>query len=858
MGKYEESLADLNKLLNIEPTNANALNNCGEVYQMIGEYEKSLIEFNKLLAIYSNDKIALYNRGLCYLQMGRYEESLADLNKVLSIDPNHVKALNNRGEVYRVMGRYDDALADLNKSLEIEPCYETALNNRALCYNDMGKHEKALIDLNKSLEIEPKSANALYNRGIINQVMGRYEESLTDLNKSLEIEPNNELTMISRVETYRKMGRNEDSLAECNRLLELDPNNPEALNNRGLLYLEIGKYEESLADFDKSLEIKANFAETLINRGSAYRIMGRYEESLADLNKSLESDSNNVNLLIQRGETYRMMGRIEESLSELNRILKINPNDSTALNNRGLIYQVTNRYEESLAEFNISLEIDPNIAETWNNRGRTYQELNNYEESLVDLNKSLEINPNNVRALVDRGLTYQLMGKYKESIADLNSALEIKLHRKCKTARIKFGTCPNCKQYNTGFQFCHSCDVQINQDWTSGNNEIDNFIREAQKESEYHNKIIEWIPFDRLENIKKIGEGGFGTVYSANWIDGKRIYSQITNNPTPSRETSCTVAVKALHVSQNMTMDFFEEFKAYYECQIRKFSIERFGIETYGITYNPIEKQYMMVIEYADEGNLRQYLERNFRFLTWKQKIKFLRSISDNLSYIHQNYIHRDFHSGNILMFNTDDFVPRFFDVGDKIIMLPDKTGGKLSVEPKISDLGLSIKVDKHNVVTYGVISYLAPEVLLQEPYTKASDIYSFGVVMSEMSTGNPPFKNRLHNKILIQEIINGLRPEFDSNTPDCYIELANQCTNKDPVKRPTVEEVYEKLQDWEIILDKSPEKLNEKQREIANAFSEADKNFPTLSTSLHNQNSKYTSQFIGEFKIIFYLLFVI
>ncbi|RIB24968.1 hypothetical protein C2G38_2167206 [Gigaspora rosea] len=33
---------------------------------------------------------------------------------------------------------------------------------------------------------------------------------------------------------------------------------------------------------------------------------------------------------------------------------------------------------------------------------------------------------------------------------------------------------------------------------------------------------VKWIPFNRLENVQKIGEGGFGSVFSAMWLDGKR------------------------------------------------------------------------------------------------------------------------------------------------------------------------------------------------------------------------------------------------------------------------------------------------------------------------------------------------
>ncbi|KAF0498506.1 serine/threonine protein kinase [Gigaspora margarita] len=152
------------------------------------------------------------------------------------------------------------------------------------------------------------------------------------------------------------------------------------------------------------------------------------------------------------------------------------------------------------------------------------------------------------------------MGRHKEALSDINKSYGIKANS-TNEAYLRFGACTNCKRFNTGFYYCHLCDTHINQKWTSGNSEIDNFIKNAQINSKYYHKIIEFIPYNKLENIKQIGKGGFGTVYSATWIDGKRIYdirkkgfkfleylfgaNSNNNSPLLSRK-QCTVALKSL------------------------------------------------------------------------------------------------------------------------------------------------------------------------------------------------------------------------------------------------------------------------------------------------------------------------
>src|SRR5688572_17808655 len=130
------------------------------------------------------------------------------------------------------------------------------------------------------------------------------------------------------------------------------------------------------------------------------------------------------------------------------------------------------------------------------------------------------------------------------------------------------------------------------------------------------------------------------------------------------------------------------------------------------MTQNPHTKEYMMVYQYADEGDLRQYLSKNFPTLIWKQKLDILISITTDLLTIHhKGYLHRDLHSGNILLF-SNTYQP--------------------GLKSCISDLGLSRKMNDTNANehkgVYGILPYVAPEVLLHNPYTKESDIYSFGI----------------------------------------------------------------------------------------------------------------------------------
>ncbi|RIB21778.1 kinase-like domain-containing protein [Gigaspora rosea] len=297
------------------------------------------------------------------------------------------------------------------------------------------------------------------------------------------------------------------------------------------------------------------------------------------------------------------------------------------------------------------------------------------------------------------------------------------------------GKCTNCNRFNTSINWCQSCDPYIiTREWTSGNKDIDDCIKEFQINATEHKKVIEWIPFNKLNVIKEISEGGFGTVFLAN----------LQQNASQS----IRVALKTLPGSKTNSNDFLREFKNHMYCRL---SGSR--LEVYGLTQNTETKEYMMIFQYANKGDLHNYLTLNFEELTWEDKLSLLIDISKDLFKIHKaGYIHCDIHCGNILQHEEESWLG--------------------SLKSYIADLGLSRKNEEHmlKVGIYGVMPYIAPEILLGRKYTPAADIYSFGIIMAEVTTGMYPFCERPFDIELALEICNGKRPAFALETPSCYI----------------------------------------------------------------------------------------
>ncbi|CAG8444192.1 17644_t:CDS:10 [Acaulospora morrowiae] len=155
----------------------------------------------------------------------------------------------------------------------------------------------------------------------------------------------------------------------------------------------------------------------------------------------------------------------------------------------------------------------------------------------------------------------------------------------------KYGICALCNRYNTSEAWCQSCDpVKTTQGWTSGNNNIDKFIKEFQLKTTKYENVVEWIPFNRLFNLRKIEDSKL----RAEWLDGIRK----VENDTQLRKSSYTVELKKFGDSQMNTFKFIKKLDNY---------MESYDYKIYGVTQDTKTSQYMIVFEDFFGKRRREY-----------------------------------------------------------------------------------------------------------------------------------------------------------------------------------------------------------------------------------------------------------
>ncbi|CAB4382289.1 unnamed protein product [Rhizophagus irregularis] len=170
---------------------------------------------------------------------------------------------------------------------------------------------------------------------------------------------------------------------------------------------------------------------------------------------------------------------------------------------------------------------------------------------------------------------------------------------------------------------CEKCYQAIIEEdfknWTSGYQEIDMVIRQSQLNSRKSNYMfLEVFPFN-FGQLEVIGSGGFSTVYLG-IIPESRYWRQYQYNHVvlksilKSNSNIITNLAKELEVNSKINEDFVPRY--------------------YGITQNPDNGQYMIVMQYVAYGDLRRYLQAPETFISWKHAIYLSRCIMESLCWI--------------------------------------------------------------------------------------------------------------------------------------------------------------------------------------------------------------------------------
>lgn len=296
--------------------------------------------------------------------------------------------------------------------------------------------------------------------------------------------------------------------------------------------------------------------------------------------------------------------------------------------------------------------------------------------------------------------------------------------------------------------------------------EVDGDVQEMSEieptaaEAEAFAKGLQTIKNEDVEEIRELGSGSYGSVYHGKWKGVDVAIKRI--------KASCFTAKPSER--GRLIADFWKE--ALTMSSLHHPNVVAF----YGVVRDGPDGSLATVTEFMVNGSLKQFLQKKDRTIDRRKRVIIALDAASGMEYVHgRNIVHFDLKCENLLVNMRDPQRPIC----------------------KIGDLGLS-KVKQRTLVSGGVrgtLPWMAPELLSgKNMVTEKVDVYSFGIVMWELLTGEQPYGDMHCGSILGGIMNNTLRPQIPTWCDPEWKALMESCWAADPNERPSFAEISQKL----------------------------------------------------------------
>jgi tetratricopeptide (TPR) repeat protein len=425
MRRYDDAVADLTRSIDLDQSSAQAFAQRGVTYRLMGRDEEAFADLGRAIGLDPENDWYYAQRGITYQIAGRYEESLADLGRAIALDPAEAANFRLRGVTFQLAERYEESLADLDRAIELDPADEGGFAERGYTRHLMGRHDEAFADFGRAIAIDGDQSWTYALRGSAYRSLSRYEEALADLDRAIELNPDNEWVIAERAATCRALDRHEQAIADFDRAIELDPDYQWALSQRGAVLRDTDRQEAALADFDRAIELNPADGWTIMQRAKTLQVLGRHREALADLDRAIELDPANDWRITQRALAYRSLGCYEEALTDFGRALELAPDPYWDLMERGATLRVMGRHEEALADLDRAIGSAPDRDAALCQQGLTYIAMERHDLGLRDFERAVRIDPDDAWTHLLRGRALRGLGRYEEARTAFGNAVRL-------------------------------------------------------------------------------------------------------------------------------------------------------------------------------------------------------------------------------------------------------------------------------------------------------------------------------------------------------------------------------------------------------------------------------------------------
>jgi len=314
--KYEKAIDILDKLLLIEPGNADLYLLLAEAYSDKGNMEKAVECYLQALPFMDREEHDYVFMDIAgeYLSHSEYEKALEYLQKALKVNPHNDLIYLDILFACQVLEEVEKALEIYRKQVDRDPYNHLAWFYMGVALADADRNTEAIEAFDFAMVIDPNFSEAFYQKAEILMSLGKYEEAILVLK---DLNDESKMTAASCYmlgECYENLAEWHDALHYYRLSTRLDPNFSDAWLSIGVVIYKLGSIDEALGYVLKALRLDPNNVDALLYLGDIKKEAGAYPEALEAYEKAALLDNAVIDLWLNYSDLFVQMDDLDMAI----------------------------------------------------------------------------------------------------------------------------------------------------------------------------------------------------------------------------------------------------------------------------------------------------------------------------------------------------------------------------------------------------------------------------------------------------------------------------------------------------------------------------------------------------------------
>ncbi|HOO55897.1 MAG TPA: tetratricopeptide repeat protein [bacterium] len=441
LGRYDESLNDLNKAIELFHDDAWVHTMKGHVLSAQGRFEEAIISYENAEKIMpDNPDLLMTQAMLLKNSLHRSDRSLEAIERLLRWRPDHAEALAFRGTIMMEAGDCKIASRDFSRAVSLKPenigFWNMKGQSALVCRN----WDSAIASFDVCIDMNSQVGLYYWYRAQALHGRGEYQKAIDDWNRAGALEPGNERVLAGRAMTYIKLGELDKARVDIGKAVEMNSSSAKVYLAKAKLVEAEGNAEDADARYSFLVDKFPSETEFLIARADFLYNRGDYFMASKDYSRAFEIGVRDPEIEKRMLDSELRAGQYNSLFKHVRPLMEDNPEDPDIQIKYGVALRGSRGATAAVEFFDKMIETNPDIKDTYVYRAKFRMELipdpwvhledikqvaGIIEASYSDLEKAKSMSPDDEMVLNELGKTLMQKGNYYlRAEGDLETAFE--------------------------------------------------------------------------------------------------------------------------------------------------------------------------------------------------------------------------------------------------------------------------------------------------------------------------------------------------------------------------------------------------------------------------------------------------